>query len=119
MIDGLHGAAHRGSLSQRTEAVIQIPLAGGRSLERGHRPKALLLPWDDLSARFVDNAALHHELHMLEDRDVGKRVTVDCHKVGIAALLHTADVLLIPDEIGGRGRRSHDGVDRLHARFDH
>src|SRR5271167_1767413 len=66
------------------------------------RAAGACLPRHDLAALFVDRAAFHHELDVLERGDVGQRVAVDGHDVGEAAGAHTANVLFVADEIGWR-----------------
>ena len=58
---------------------------------------AVKLMHDGLAAVLVGDAPLHHELHMFELGDISERIAVNGDKVGIAALLHGADVNCVAD----------------------
>ena len=50
---------------------------------------------------FVNHAALHHEIDMLQRAHVGQGIGIHGNDVGILAGLNCAHILGPPDQIGG------------------
>src|SRR5260370_2483646 len=66
-----------------------------------------------------NRTALHHELDGFEDTHVGSGITADSNQIGVAAGLQRADLVRPAEQVRGVDGGGLDGLDRLHAPFDH
>src|SRR5216684_5554239 len=64
-------------------------------------------------------AALHDEPNGFEGTHIRKRITTDGDEIGVAARFQRADFVSPAKEIRGIDGGGLDGVERLHAPFDH
>src|ERR1700730_492819 len=66
-----------------------------------------------------DGSILHDEFYGFERANIGGGVAGDRNDMGVVAGLDGSDLLGPADDVGGFDGGSLNGVDRLHAEFDH
>src|SRR6266403_5019881 len=66
-----------------------------------------------------NGAALHDEFDGFEGAHVGKRIAADGNEVGVMACFERANFVSPAQEVRGIDGGGLDGVERLHAPFDH
>src|SRR5215471_3162918 len=69
--------------------------------------------------RFVNFPALHHEVDLLENADIGQRIALYSYQICVFSGSDTAYIILHPQKLGGVQRRAAYRLGRSHAVFHH